>query len=144
MHPHTAYHDNWQTNMERMPRVPTARGPSGAWESLGHFFHRGKTWRGGLGLADLIQKCHGPVLSVYTLNTPDLVFLPRETSRGGKRACWIPPYRLTSVIHSFTIGFSVSCKVFFFLLLQLSSKILQNKVGLGLFIFYFCLWVQLF
>lgn len=85
MRPHTAYHDNWQTNMERMPRVPTARGPSGAWESLGHFFHRGKTWRGGLGLADLIQKCHGPVLSVYSLNTPDLVFLPRETSRGGKR-----------------------------------------------------------
>ena len=41
------------------------------------------------------------------------------------------PLLLTSVIHSFTLGFSVSCKVLFSLLLQLSSKILQNKVGFG-------------
>ena len=62
------------------PGVPVA--PGNHWDI---FFTEANPGGEGSGLANLIQKCHGPVISVYTLNTSDLVFLPRETSRGGKR-----------------------------------------------------------
>ena len=85
MRPHTAYHGNWQTNTERMPRLLQPGVPAGPGNHWDIFFTEANPGGEGSGLANLIPKCQGPVISVYTLNTPDLVLLPRETRRGGMR-----------------------------------------------------------
>lgn len=148
------YQGNWQTHTAMMqPEIPARPG--------NHWGHR-HTQEGRAQELQTIQQGHGPIPSIYKLNAPDHVFFQEEDSVGRKRdeskevvldsspraklpLCTTVPPQLTSVIHYSKTGFSCAWKVFLPLAFT-SPRVLQNRVVLGLWFFFFFLsiYVSLF
>lgn len=145
------YQGNWQTHTGMMqPEIPAMPG--------NHWGHR-HTQEGKAQELQTIQKGHGPIPSIYKLNTPDHVFFQEEESVGRKRdkskevvldasprakfpLCTMVLPQLASVIHYSKIGFSFAWKVF--LPLAFTSPRVLQKSCCGVLFFFLSIYVSLF